>query len=234
MKTKAIAVFNYLSDFLRENPKQFHTIVLITVFLPLFLSFYILDCNFQILVFLAFGYITSFVGYHISSEITFGENSIQNFRKHYRLIAENLNDIVIIHRLKDGKNEYINTAAKTILGYLPKDLIGQQTIFIVHPEDQKKVKNQLSNVALLNDYFFVETVRVRSNNGDFKWMELNVKTLKNEFGQQSFAIFTLRDISETIELEKATKLFAEELFYKYTNYGQVEHKKLYSTLQSNT
>ncbi len=233
MKSKAVALFNYLFDFVQENPKQFHGIIICTLFVPMLLAFYIQDWNLQILLFLCFGYVTTFVGFHFSTQTDQGGDLNKNFRKHYRLIAENLNDIVIIHRLKDGKNEYINTAAKRVLGYLQKDLIGQSTIFIVHPEDQRKVKNQLSNVTNLNDYFFLETLRVRCKNGKFKWMELNVKTLKNEFGKHTFAIFTFRDISETIELEKATKQFAEELFEKYMKNGQDKREKTYSSLPSN-
>ena len=86
----------------------------------------------------------------------------------------------------------------------------------------------------MNDYFFNETVRVRCKNGTFKWMELNVKTLKNEFGKQTCAIINFRDISATIELEKATKQFAEELFEKYRNYRWEDRKKIFSPLTSNT
>jgi len=233
MKTKAFILSKYLLDLLQEKPKEFHLAVAFTFFVPLFLTFYILEWNFQILVFPCFGYITTFIGFHFSNEAAYIGNSVQNFRKHHRLIAENLNDVVIVHRLKDGNNEYVNAVSKTILGYFQKDLIGQSTIFMIHPADRKKVKNILSNLASLDNYFYVETVRVRCKNGAFKWMELNVKSLKNEFGKRTFAIFTFRDISKTIELEKASKQFAEELFTKYMNIKNVGDSKPLPAVPSN-
>ena len=79
----------------------------------------------------------------------------------------------------------------------------------------------------------METVRVRCKDGSFKWMELNVKSLKNEIGKTAFAIFTFRDISETIELEKANKIFAEELYERYLNGGQNKVKQLVPRMSSN-
>lgn len=229
----AVAYFNHFVQMLHENPKRFHSIMVLTLFLPMILAFSFFEWNLQILIFLTFGYLSSFIGYHFSNGTFFNRKTTQKFRKHYRLIAENLKDIVIIHRLKDGKNEYLNVAANSILGYQQNDLIGQSTIFIIHPEDRKKVENQLTNVVILDDYFFVETVRVRCENGEFKWMELNVKTLKNEIGKTAFAIFTFRDISETIELEKANKRFAEELYDRYLKGGQNNAKQLIPTMSSN-
>ena len=217
MNSKTAIFFKYFLDSLHERPIIFHLQIVIFVFIPFVMLFNYFEWSHQFLVFLCFGYLSAFIGYHFSNREENSKIESIKFRKHYRLIAENLKDIVIVHRLKDGKNEYINTATNNILGYFQKDLIGQSTLFIIHPQDQKKVKIQLSNIASLDDYFFVETIRVRCKNGNFKWMELNVKTLKNEFGNSTFAIFTFRDISETIELEKANKQFAEELFGKYMN-----------------
>ena len=233
MKSKAVSYLNYIVQALYENPKRFHFLVVLTFFLPLILLFVLFEWNIELLIFLVFGYVSTFIGYHYSKGSFFNKKSPQKFRKHYRLIAENLKDIVIIHRLKDGKNEYINSTTNTILGYQQNELIGQSTIFIVHPEDRKKVENQLTNITKLDDFFFVETVRVRCKNGDFKWMELNVKTLKNENRKTAFAIFTFRDISETIELEKANKLFAEELYERYLKGGQNNAKQLIPVLNSN-
>ena len=226
MKSRMTIFSKFIVDILHENPLKFHLFTFWTLLVPLTIIFTLLSWNLQILVFLSFGYSSSFIGYHISNGANLNTNPSLKYRKHYRLIAENLRDIVIIHRLKDGKNEYINSATKSILGYLQNDLIGQSTIFIIHPEDRKKVNNQLINIKSLENYFFVETVRVRCKNNQFKWMELNVKTLKNEFGNSTFAIFTFRDISETIEIEKANKLFAEELYEKYINKDQNHSKQL--------
>ena len=233
MKSKAVAYLNYAIQILYENPKKFHSFIILILFFPLGITFLFFDWNFQFLVFLIFGYASTFIGYHISNDTFFNQKSTQKFRKHYRLIAENLKDIVIIHRLKDGRNEYLNAATNSILGYQQNDLIGQSTIFIVHPEDRKKVENQLTNVARLDDYFFVETVRVRCKDGKYKWMELNVKTLKNEIGKSAFAIFTFRDISKTIELEKANKLFAEELYERYLKKGKNGAKQMIPSTSSN-
>lgn len=182
------------------------------------------------LIFLFSGYLCAIVGYHFAKRMESEESTTHNFRKHYRLIAENLNDIVIIYRLKDGKNNYVNTAVNTTLGFNPKELIGQPTIFMIHPEDHKKVFFQLNGIEDQINSSFVEKVRLRCKNGDFKWMELTFKTLENKSGKKNYAIIKLRDISATIELEKATMQIAEELFVKYMNYENVNSRNIKSTI----
>ena len=230
MEAKTAIFPKHIIDFALEHPKHFQVFVISVVFVPLLFTFYLFQWNFYIIMLFALGYLSGVTGYYFYGKTANGMDAFNSFRKHHRLIAENLHDMVIIQRLKDGKNEYVNSAATSILGYAQGELIGQPTVFIIHPEDQRKMTLRIPVRDNSNIYPIKEKVQVRCKNGEFKWMELNARILENEFKKQSFAIFTFRDISETVELEKATARFAEELFSKYKQLKREKNQSLLSVI----
>ena len=52
----------------------------------------------------------------------------------YRLLAENMIDLVCLHNL-DASFRYISPSIVSLLGYNPQDLIGKSPSEFVHPED---------------------------------------------------------------------------------------------------
>ena len=221
MNSKIALFRDSFSDRILESSIKFQALILLSLFIPLFLIFYTFGLKLQIIGFLCFAYLSAYVGFYISSYVLKGEYSYQKFKKHYRLVTENLNDLVIIHRFNTGKTEYTNFASKAILGYEQKELIQQFTLMFIHPKDRKNVNNLLHQ----RSNFHLEKIRILCKPGEYKWMELKVKVLKNEFGKVDSAILFLRDITSTIEIEQATKRFADELYNKYIQNEKTENKQ---------
>ena len=215
MKIKVEAFSTWVLNLICENPVKFHLIFDVLIFVPLFFIFYFFQWETQFFTVILFCYLSAIIGFQFSKVFLTNYNPFQKFRKHYRLIAENLNDIVVIHRCQTGKTEYINEAAFSVLGYKQIELLKQPTLLIIHPDDRRKAKTLLMQFDNNNNYFISEKVRVNSKSGEYKWMELSIKSLNNDFEKTNSAIIIFRDITETIELEKATQRFADELYEKY-------------------
>ena len=92
---------------------------------------------------------------------------------HYRLLANNIADIII---LIDARSllRYVSRSAEPVLGLRPKDLVGKSCFDLVHPDDWESVK---SATARLNGVDSVSTVVFRHYRGDgtLAWVESKFK-----------------------------------------------------------
>jgi PAS domain S-box-containing protein len=94
-----------------------------------------------------------------------------------QLLSNNINDLVCIHET-DGRYKYISPSIKALTGYQPEELIGQQLLTYLHPEDIERVlENQQYFTDL--DTFTTQYVeyRFRVKNGDYVWFEANSRSI---------------------------------------------------------
>ncbi len=127
------------------------------------------------------------------------DKPIYDFKERDNLIWENFNDLIaVIEPTQNFKIEYINEEAfNDLLGFTRKDLIGRSFLKYIHSDDLMKYKD------LDNKFAFGEQereLRIITKNGNYVWVELKIKTFKNEKNQQKLFIM-LRDISRQKELE---------------------------------
>ena len=101
------------------------------------------------------------------------ERALREREAHYRLLANNIADIIILIDAR-GLFRYVSRSAEPVLGLRPKDLLGKSCFDLVHPDDRESVK---SATARINGLDSVSTVVFRHYRGDgtLAWVESKFK-----------------------------------------------------------
>lgn len=121
----------------------------------------------------------------------------------YRLLAENANDLISKHTLQ-GLFNYASPACFSILGYTPEEMIGSDIIAIVHPDDVDTLnsyRKQFNKKGSPSSFSY----RAQRKDGEYIWLETNLKARYNEEGQMEEIIAVSRNITERKEVEASLR-----------------------------
>ena len=137
--------------------------------------------------------------------------------RHYRLIAENTVDL-ICEVSQHGVYTYVSPNHHEILGYRPKELLGQNFAALIHREDVNGIVEKFSE-CMVSGLPFVGSFRLRNRAGGWRWLELAAKPLesvaedpdKPPSPYRGQAIFVYRDITERRETRQALATETERL-----------------------
>ncbi|MFX1376820.1 MAG: PAS domain S-box protein [Promethearchaeota archaeon] len=136
------------------------------------------------------------------------EQKLKESEKEYRLLAENLNDMIVVIN-ENNQIEYINEKThKKIMGYSAQELIGKNVFELLHPDDKEQVMLDFRE-AIKTGEGIIEA-RVLHKNGKYLWTETNGKTFLNESGNLKLLTIS-RDITERKLTEKKIKESEERL-----------------------
>ena len=128
------------------------------------------------------------------------ERALREREAHYRLLANNIADIII---LIDARSllRYVSRSAEPVLGLRPKDILGKSCFDLVHPDDRESVK---SATARLNGVDSVSTVVFRHYRGDgtLAWVESKFKLASepSDPARREF-LCVIRDVTERKRME---------------------------------
>jgi diguanylate cyclase (GGDEF)-like protein/PAS domain S-box-containing protein len=128
------------------------------------------------------------------------ERTLREREAHYRLLANNIADIII---LIDARSvlRYVSRSAEPVLGLRPKDIVGKSCFDLVHPDDRESVK---AATARINGLDSVSTVVFRHYRGDgtLAWVESKFK-LASEPSDPARTEFlcVIRDVTERKRME---------------------------------
>jgi len=130
------------------------------------------------------------------------EEKLKESEEKYRLITENVNDLILV--LNDANiYEYINEEPyKEILGYSNEDLIGTPAINIVHPDDIEKCVKAIQRGIEQGEAG--EELRIIDKNGGQHWFEFKGKWFTDKDGLKKGFIIG-RDTSEKKKAEEKLK-----------------------------
>lgn len=128
------------------------------------------------------------------------ERTLREREAHYRLLANNIADIIILIDAR-GLLRYVSRSAEPVLGLRPKDLVGKSCFDLVHRDDRESVK---SATARLNGVDSVSTVVFRHYRADgtLAWVESKFK-LASETDDPTRTEFlcVIRDVTERKRME---------------------------------
>jgi two-component system CheB/CheR fusion protein len=138
------------------------------------------------------------------------EQKLRQREEHFRLLIENTSDLVTILE-SDGKIRYQSPSSERVLGYGPKELIGQDVFSLISPEDLPRVAAKFqSGVTKPGATSPPVELRFRAKDGSLKILESVGKNLLQEPGIGGIVIHS-RDITARKQLarEQAARIEAE-------------------------
>jgi len=132
---------------------------------------------------------------------------VREARRQLHLLTENANDMIVRLGL-DARRHYVSPASERMLGYTPQQMLAQEPMSDVHPDDRHRL--QAAYQALLNgarDQICV--YRKRNADGDYVWLE-GAYRLVIENGEPKEIVGTIRDATRRrIAEQAATRALAD-------------------------
>ena len=132
----------------------------------------------------------------------------------YRLITENTLDL-IGEVSQHGVYTYVSPNHQELLGYKPKELLGQNFSTLIHAADVDDVVEKFSD-CVIGSIPFVCTFRLRHKDGSWRWLEVSAKPLETVTAPgatpyEGQAIFVYRDVTERRETRRALAAESERM-----------------------
>lgn len=126
------------------------------------------------------------------------EQKLKESEEKYRLISENINDLITIIN-SDFEIEYVNEFAHSkILDYSVDELIGSSLLSLIRPELVEDLKTSLNYCFNMGE--LLQEFEYKHANGDLVWFEVNWKCFVDPIGEEKIILIS-RDISERKEAE---------------------------------
>ncbi len=142
--------------------------------------------------------------YIVKSDYTHIENAEQNLiesERKFRFISENITDFISIID-NDGRFVYASPSSEKVIGYTPEELIGEGSIYILHPDDVPTFIEDVLEKAVFEKSESQLRYRVLTKNGKYSWVETYFKPIVDSSNQTSSIICSTRDITERERLMK--------------------------------
>lgn len=153
----------------------------------------------------SFGAIIALEGFIADvTERTLAEERVRETEARYRLLAENIRDLVCLHEL-DGRYLYVSPSSQALLGYGPDELIGTPLYDLIHAEEIACVRDDFHERLLGGENHLTADYRMRHKSGEYIWVETMAQVIADKSGKPSQLLTVSRDISKrkTAENERA-------------------------------
>lgn len=138
----------------------------------------------------------------IAEDITERKNVEQALAKseaQYRLLAENMSDLVCLHR-PEGEYLYVSSSVQLLLGYQPNWLIGRNHFELIHPDDRDRIDHETQQIR--DGTAVTLTYRIRRRIGDYRWFETIARGVFNNEGEIFQLQTTSRDVTEKMRMQR--------------------------------
>jgi diguanylate cyclase (GGDEF)-like protein/PAS domain S-box-containing protein len=120
----------------------------------------------------------------------------------FRLMAENMSDLVCLHGA-DGKYLYVSPSVEWLLGYTPEELIGLAPFSLVHPDDQGQCRNQLALPTAGATLDLAPMVyRMRHRQGHYIWLETFSRPILDATGAVAQRQTASRDVTDQVRMRR--------------------------------
>lgn len=135
------------------------------------------------------------------------ERAAQATERRFRALTQTLPAVVFVHQ--DGRFRYLNSAAESILGYPPEELLHRNFWEVIHPDfrelvRQRGLSRQLGDRVPARYEFPIVTRR-----GETRWLDCTATRI--EFDGQSAVMGSAFDVTERIRAEGALRQSEQRL-----------------------
>jgi PAS domain S-box-containing protein len=135
-----------------------------------------------------------------ATEIRRWQRELVRKEEHFRLLVENSQDLVTVVK-PDGKIMYVSPSVRNLLGYHPDELVGEDALRFVHPEDLETARANLRLAAESEGVRRYSLQRIRHKNGTWKYHEASAFNLLHHPAIRGIVINS-RDITDRKRLEE--------------------------------
>ncbi|PSN15401.1 PAS domain S-box protein [filamentous cyanobacterium CCT1] len=120
----------------------------------------------------------------------------------FRLMAENMSDLVCLHSL-DGTYLYVSPSVQWLLGYTPESLIGLHPCTLVHPDDLSECQQYLHSSAADQPPTLRPVVcRMRHQQGYYIWLETFTRPIIDATGAVVQLQTASRDVTDQVRMRR--------------------------------
>lgn len=133
----------------------------------------------------------------------------------YRTLVEESNDVATIIDT-DGTIRYVSPAVTRVLGYDPKELVGNTGYEYVHPDDREQNADAVEAVVETPDESQIVEVRFKHADGTWCWIEARMRNRLEDDAVEGI-LLNSRDITERKEQEHELRKLAREYEALLTN-----------------
>jgi PAS domain S-box-containing protein len=134
------------------------------------------------------------------------ENALEESEKRYRMIAENMQDLIMVIDSK-GVYTYVSPSMESVLGYSLDDLRGKNAFDMIYPEDADFIIKKIMPKLLRGEENALLEFRFRTKAGAYLWLEASAKAIK-ETTEETKILVVSRNIEERKKAQDA--LFRSE------------------------
>ncbi|PZU97594.1 MAG: response regulator receiver protein [Leptolyngbya sp.] len=128
------------------------------------------------------------------------EQDLRSSEIRYRLIADNMSDLVCLHN-NQGEFLYVSPSAQALLGYGAADLLGKRLQDFCHPADSHCIQLQFQPL-LGQTESSPSCYRFRCQSGRHVWLETLAKPVIDDAGTMTGIVTSSRDVSRRVEVEQ--------------------------------
>ncbi len=129
--------------------------------------------------------------------------ALKRSEEYYRELTENSSDVLFIVD-QNGSILYASPSAERFTGYPPEELIGQNSLFLIAPEDHARALADFRRALKITDASVPNTFRIRHKNGSEIIMEGVGKNLLQHPVIAGF-VMNVRDVTEHRRAEEALR-----------------------------
>ncbi|PEN12755.1 hypothetical protein CRI94_12085 [Longibacter salinarum] len=120
------------------------------------------------------------------------ETALERQQNQYRLLAENISDVVTLHD-EAGRRLYVSPSIRDLVGRDPDRLFGSLPFEYVHPADVARVRDTFAFAVDGANEVRTE-YRIRHEDGHYIWVESIGRTTDNSQGEAALLVVT-RDVT---------------------------------------
>ncbi len=127
------------------------------------------------------------------------ELSLRESEERYRVLAENINDLVCLHH-PDGRYLYVSPSCEALLGYRYNEMLGQDPYTYFHPDDRDRIQQEAHGAVIAGKTIPI-TYRMLQKSGNYIWFETLTNPIMDATGQVIRLQTTSRDVSDRIQVQ---------------------------------
>ena len=157
------------------------------------------------------------------TESEMAEKRVRESEARYRLLAENMCDLVCLHT-PDAVYEYVSPTSLKMLGYAPEEMLGKSMYEFIHQEEIVCVRDDTHVRLMRGENDLTVDYRMRKKNGEYVWLETVAQTVGDEDGAIRQLLTVSRDMTERKKIETAHDEAQERIAQLFMS-EQTAHKE---------